>query len=218
MYSVILMTAMTTGAPETPQFFGCFRAQHSCSGCSGCTGCSGGCQGWHLGWRLGCGGGSCSGCCGCSGAYSSGSGGSYMNPPTPGFMRMAPADWGANYTYSDSRPFVAPKTPGVRFNNVSEPKKDEKKDGLEENARLMIEVPSNAKVYVDGSLTKSGSEVRQFYTPALERGQSYFYDVKVEVEKDGKLLTANKRIYVKAGDVIRASLNPENSTGGIAKK
>src|SRR5262245_46097614 len=189
MYSVILMTAMTAAAPETPQFFGLFRGPYACWGCAGCWGschgCWGGFAGLRVGWR-GC-YASCNGCGGCYGGYAA----PYMSPPAPAATTMTPAVWGANYSYAESRPFVTPKAPGVRFNNTPEPKKDEKKSGLEESARLIIEVPSNAKLYVDGNLTKSGSDVRQFYTPTLEAGQTYFYDVKIEVEKDGKMLTAN---------------------------
>jgi uncharacterized protein (TIGR03000 family) len=136
-----------------------------------------------------------------------------MGPPAPPTITMTPAIWGANYSYSDSRPFVTPKTPGIRFPNSSELKKT----ALQESARLIIEVPSNAKLYVDGKLTKTGTDVRQFYTPTLEPGETYFYDVKVEVEKNGKMLTADKRVYVKAGDVVRTALRPEPSTD-VARK
>jgi uncharacterized protein (TIGR03000 family) len=227
MYSVILMTAMAAGAPETPQFFGLFRAPTTCWGCIGyttCRGCSGcygyssctGCWGGFLGWRrawYGCCGVSCYGCGGVTVVP-------YMSPAAPVSSGLTRDVWGANYSYSDSRPFKAPGTPGIRFNNApeKEQKKDNKPSGLDGSARLIIEVPSDSKLYIDGKQTTSGADVRHFKTPALESGQTYFYDVKVELEKDGKILTANKRVYVRAGDVVQESLQPEIATANIAKK
>ncbi|MBY0458037.1 MAG: hypothetical protein K2V38_11910, partial [Gemmataceae bacterium] len=67
MYSVVLMTALTT-APDVPQFNGYFRDLFSGNSCSGCNGCNGG------GVRYSCYGGGCSGsvaypasCNGCCG-------------------------------------------------------------------------------------------------------------------------------------------------------
>lgn len=62
MYSIVLMTALTT-SPETPQFNGYFRDM--LSGCHGCSGgarysCSGGCSG--TSYAQSCNG--CNGCCG----------------------------------------------------------------------------------------------------------------------------------------------------------
>lgn len=66
MYSLVLMTAMTT-TPSTLEFGGFFRDLFAFRGCSGCVGCSGcgGCTGG-LGARYACSGG-CGGCVGYSG-------------------------------------------------------------------------------------------------------------------------------------------------------
>ena len=104
MYSLVLMSAMST-APATPEFNGYFRdlfngchgcngcsggtAKYSCSGCYGCGGC-GGCDGF-LGFgfvrRPFFDRGSCSGCGGCSGAAyapSYGCSGSMSHAPSGG--------------------------------------------------------------------------------------------------------------------------------------
>jgi uncharacterized protein (TIGR03000 family) len=70
---------------------------------------------------------------------------------------------------------------------------------------LIIEVPENAKLFIDDQLMKSTTTERFFYTPALENGQKYFYDVRVEVMKDGQKVTESKRVIVQAGDVRRES-------------
>jgi uncharacterized protein (TIGR03000 family) len=73
-------------------------------------------------------------------------------------------------------------------------------------ARVIIEVPADAKLYVDNYLTKAeGMTQRHFTTPALETGQEYFYNVKAEVIRDGKTISETKRITVRAGAEVRAS-------------
>src|SRR5262245_40668301 len=65
MYSLVLMTAMTASAPETPKFFCLFQGICNRFG-SGCGGCAG-CQGYANGCRGACNG--CGGCFGCNGCY-----------------------------------------------------------------------------------------------------------------------------------------------------
>ena len=211
MYGLILMTAMATGAPEAPSgiFHRCGCCGGSSSSCSGsCYGsCSGSCYGSCNGGCYGCFGacygsygygyGSCYGCYGysacygCRGSWSSchgctgccggctgccgGCTGSYGVVAYGGV-------WGATYTYSDTIPFgppsyiptKVPETPPV-------PKKLDGKGG-EGTARLIIEVPDNAKLYIDDKLMKTATAERMFYTPVLTPGQKYYYDVRVEVE------------------------------------
>jgi uncharacterized protein (TIGR03000 family) len=143
-----------------------------------------------------------------------------MAPPAPIMTRAdySRRVWGANWSYSDSVPFQAapPAPPAIRYdNNLPMP---QKKVSIDDNAKLILEVPANAKLYIDGNLTKSANEVRHFYTPTLEPGQLYFYDVRVEFEKDGRTVRQDKRVYVKAGDVYHASFKPGASpAANIAK-
>lgn len=123
--------------------------------------------------------------------------------------------WGANYTYSGSTPFKAANVPSIRYNNAP---RDEKKISFDTSAKLILEVPANAKVFVDDKLTNSNSEVRHYYTPSLEYGQTYFYDVRVEFEKNGKVVSESKRVYVRAGEVLHAAFNSTKSpSANIAK-
>jgi uncharacterized protein (TIGR03000 family) len=65
---------------------------------------------------------------------------------------------------------------------------------------LILDVPEDARVYVDGRLMKSTSTHRVYASPALEAGQAYFYDVRIEVDRDGKTVSTNKRMIVRASD------------------
>ena len=72
-------------------------------------------------------------------------------------------------------------------------------------ARLTIELPATAKLYVDGQLVKGESVSRNFHTPDLPTGKTFYYDLKAEVAVNGKLVTEDKRVLVKAGDVSTES-------------
>jgi uncharacterized protein (TIGR03000 family) len=87
-------------------------------------------------------------------------------------------------------------------------KPGEKKAGaeLENRARLTVEVPTEAKLWVDGFETKtSGASVRSFTTPELDAGQDYYYILKIETVRDGKTTTETKQVTVRAGEETRAS-------------
>src|SRR5205085_1809400 len=122
------------------------------------------------------------GCCGCYG-YSYGYGDVYMPPPPPpdgsGSPKGSPEGSGKIGGGSGSE-IHAPRTPSP--------------------ARLIVDVPEDARVYVDGRLMKSTSTHRVYASPALDRGQAYYYDVRIEVDRDGKTVTSNKRVVVRAGE------------------
>lgn len=73
------------------------------------------------------------------------------------------------------------------------------------SASLSLELPAAATLYVDGQLIAGGGESRQFHTPALPRGQAFFYEVKAVVEVNGQAEVEQKRVVVKAGESLRES-------------
>jgi len=95
-------------------------------------------------------------------------------------------------------------------------KKDDKKDGaktgsIEPNrARLTVEVPADAKLFIDDQPMKTTSAVRHFRTPELVAGQQYYYILKVEVARSGVTHSETKRVTLKAGDQINASFTEES--------
>jgi uncharacterized protein (TIGR03000 family) len=124
-----------------------------------------------------------------------------MVPPMTVVPGMAPADGGT--LRGGEEPLPNPK------------KDDGKKSEVPTRARLIVEVPADAKLYIDGQQMKTTSAVRSFHTPELEPGQLYYYEVKAEVVRDGKATTQTKRVIVKAGEVIRARF-PGLETEGVA--
>jgi uncharacterized protein (TIGR03000 family) len=197
MYSLVVMAALTTGV-QTPDcwFHGGCSGYYGCGGCYGCWGC-GGCYGGY-GSCWGCWGGYSyySGCYGCSGYYGCG-GGCY-------------GCWGCSgcYGYSGYAPMYGPGPvmPSAPSGDLGTPQK-EKKNGTSLNpnrARLLVEVPADAKLFIDDQPIKMTATSKTFNTPALERGQSYYYMVKVEVARDGVTHTETRKVVIRAGDEVSA--------------
>lgn len=204
MYSVVLMAALTTGTSAPDCWFkhgcsgcygggcagwcggyggyGCYGSPgYACSGCWGVSTCGGACGGWGAGYGA-YGAYGCHGCYGCYGCY--GCGGyapMYMSPATPG-MQAVPA------------PELAPK-----------PKED--KTSLSGKARLIVEVPADAKLYIDDQLMKTASDRRVFNTPTLDQGQAYYYILRAEITRDGKTYTDTKQVVVRSGAEVQTNFN-----------
>jgi uncharacterized protein (TIGR03000 family) len=87
------------------------------------------------------------------------------------------------------------------------PKEDKKKPTTmysSTKAKLVVELPENAKLFIDDMPMKTASGVRSFNTPELEPGQAYYYMVRVETIHDGKTVSETRRVIVRAGQVARA--------------
>jgi len=153
MYSIVLMTAMTTGGPMAPAFGDGVSVNH------------------------------------------------YHSCPANTIILRSYRYWGDLYrfhkyggsggpVYSGPPPIVAaPIPPKAETPKVS--------------GRIIIEVPTDAKVYFDDRLMKSTSEERVYRTPKLDQGDTYFYDVRVVVARDGQVLEDTQRVVVKAGETQR---------------
>lgn len=212
MYSIVLMAALTT-APTTQAWHrgGC----HGCHGCYGTRGYVGtacyysyGCYGCHGSGCYGCygapwyGGGYTSGSYGypvsvCHGCYGCYGGWSCYGYPT----QQAPVESAPPSTTPDKGP--APKA-GKTFEEAPLPKV---KTGSEEQARarVIVDLPADAKLYVDGQLMNTSSTRRMFQTPNLAPGQLYYYELKAEVIRDGQTITANQRVIIRPGQAASAS-------------
>lgn len=217
MYSLVLMA--TLASPATA--IDCHKTR--CTGCTGATtscygSCAGSCYGGCYGSRSSscygscsgasyytgsacygsCYGASCYGCYGsaytytgnCYGAHScygcSGSSGSACHGSTT-------SAYPPSYDYQQP---AAPKTemPKPTTYNTYSPAP----------AVVSISLPADAKLYVDGQLTKTiDKSIRTFSTPELDNGQEYRYVMKAEVVRDGVVQSETKTVIVKAGAEIR---------------
>jgi uncharacterized protein (TIGR03000 family) len=69
----------------------------------------------------------------------------------------------------------------------------------DDSVKLNVSVPASAKVYVNDRLTTSTGEVRQFVSRGLEAGKSYRFEVRAEMDDNGKTVTDTQTVVVTAG-------------------
>lgn len=205
MYSVVLMMAMTQ-APDVATFG---HRNNSCCGCQGSSCYGGGCSGCYGGGCNGCHGGGgrakkqrrshgCHG--GCSGCYGGGCSG---YTASCGCCGSAMSCYGGGMgCYGGGGYMTAPMAPTAPPANVPPPKTGM----LSGPATIVVSLPADATLKVDGAATKATTAVRTFATPTLDAGQSYHYTLTAEVVRDGKTLTTAQEITVRAGELTQVDL------------
>ena len=208
MYSMVLMAALTSSgtAPDTflkghhgghgSYVVTCYGGSASCYGCSGMGSCYGG---WN---NCGGGGGSCFGTCaggwgvhgygafgchGCYGCYGCYGCTGYAPGYVPNYNPHSPIP-------SDNDTLPAPKKANGDKETMTPTK-----------AKLIVELPADAKLTVDGHEMKTVSGRGVFTTPSLKKGETYYYELSVEVVREGKPVAENRRVIVRAGEEVRAS-------------
>ena len=63
-----------------------------------------------------------------------------------------------------------------------------------------VNVPADAKVFINGNETKSSGARRTYVSRGLEADQRYKYEVKAEIQRDGKTVSDTKVVLVSGGD------------------
>jgi uncharacterized protein (TIGR03000 family) len=199
MYSMVLMAALTTGT-ELPD----------CGNRGGCCGCYGGYGGY--------------GCGGCYGGYGYGYGGGYGYGW--GGWGVGGGGWGGYQSwgsaYARAEPYyVSPVTPSHGLPQTGNTTRSmyNSPDASESNrATIIVELPANAKLFVDGKATTSTSEIRRFTSPPLEAGKSYHYDFEARVEREGKIVTIPQRVDVRAGEQRAITMSLPNEDRPAERK
>lgn len=66
-------------------------------------------------------------------------------------------------------------------------------------ATILVRLPADAKLTIDGATTRSTEEVRTFLSPPLQAGKEYQYTLRAEVTRDGKKVERSREVTVRAG-------------------
>jgi uncharacterized protein (TIGR03000 family) len=78
-------------------------------------------------------------------------------------------------------------------------------------AKLIVRIPADATLTVDGEPTKQKGAVRRFYTPDLAPGKRYQYKVVMELKPNNYVTRTRTRIaYVYAGETTEVDLRKED--------
>src|SRR5207253_10772215 len=74
-------------------------------------------------------------------------------------------------------------------------------------ATVIVHLPAEAKLYVDGKKANLTSKTRSFVTPELQKGTDYYYTMRAEMKRDGTTVVQSQRVVVQAGKVAHVHLN-----------
>lgn len=207
MYSMVLLAALTTTV-DTPDRGG--RRGGGCCGCygGGYGGCYGGYGGGCYGGGWGGGYGGCygGGYGGCYGGYAMGGwGGGYGGYAFAPSVGMSYAPTYASLPTMNGTPIASldGTQPYQSFYAGAGGQAD-----LGDRARLVVRVPDNARVTVDGEPTQSTGATRTFISPSLKPDQTYHYTVKATMNNaDGEPITRTQNVQVWAGKTSEATFS-----------
>lgn len=203
MYSVVLAAMLTTGT-ATPAWGGKGWYNYGCGGCFGCVGCRGcygcgGCYGCYgCGGCYGCAGGcfgcygGCYGCYGCYGCF-----GTVMAQPVV------------------VQPVTRPTPPVRRPEPVPAPKKA---TGAPAPAQVIVQLPAQAELFIDGQRSRLTATTRTVVTPELEQGEDYYYTLRAEVIRNGKAVQKDQRVLLRAGEVSRVDFRDLAPPAAVADR
>ena len=72
-------------------------------------------------------------------------------------------------------------------------------------AKLIIEKPVDAKLFVDNIPIAADTASKTFTTPELAPAQAYYYMVRIEMTREGKPVSETRRVIVRAGETATES-------------
>jgi uncharacterized protein (TIGR03000 family) len=81
---------------------------------------------------------------------------------------------------------------------------------------IVVQVPADARITVNGAATNSQGAVRRFLSRGLADGKNYEFVVRMEIERDGKTEQATKVVKLTAGE--QSSVSFVENTAGVPSK
>ena len=215
MYSMVLMAALTTGT-DLPdgrrRGGGCHGCYGGCYGGMAYGGCYGGYGGCYGGYG-GCYGGGWGGCYG--GGYRMGYGGGWGGG-YGGYVLGGASPWVGGYAYSpmisgNGTPIVM-GSPALGNAGMSQSFFFNPNNANQANAAtIIVHLPAEATLTIDGQPTQSTSGTRTFTSPPLEPGKTYSYTLRAEMNREGRSRNVKKTIDVRAGQPTEVTLNFDNA-------
>ncbi len=83
-------------------------------------------------------------------------------------------------------------------------------------ALLSVNVPAEAKIFVNGNATTSTGTQRQYVSRGLEAGNRYAYEVKAEIVRDGQTITETKNVTLGPGEQASLAFNLDGKAAPVA--
>jgi uncharacterized protein (TIGR03000 family) len=73
-------------------------------------------------------------------------------------------------------------------------------------ARLLVRLPADARLTIDGEPTRSPGDTRRFVSPPLQPGRRYVYVLRAELVRDGRTVAETREVPVQAGEESEVTL------------
>ena len=105
------------------------------------------------------------------------------------------------------RSLILPAVLGISLLGIM-PRASSAKEAKPLPATIVVHLPADARLAIDGHPTRSTSATRSFITPALERGRLFHYTLKVDFVRGGETVTLKKVVAVRAGRETVVALDP----------
>ena len=208
MYSAVLMLAVLAGNDSVE------HGRNRCnSGCTGIVGCSSG-HGGH-GHRGGCTVVSHGCTSGCSNSHGCNNSCNRRGLFGGGLFRRG---HGCSASHCTGGVIVGGCTGGAvivpgtkkdmpKGEPVPDPKKGGKQEEVVAPATIVVSLPAEARLFVDGAATTSVSERRTLVTPNLQVGTTYVYTIRAEIVRDGRTVEESQIVNVTGGQVSNVRFN-----------
>jgi uncharacterized protein (TIGR03000 family) len=91
----------------------------------------------------------------------------------------------------------------------------EKKTAAPNQGTVIVQLPADARLFVDGQFADLTSATRSFITPALEMDRDYYYTIQAEADRNGRALAQRQRVPVRAGQVSRVDFADLSSAEAV---
>ncbi len=97
-----------------------------------------------------------------------------------------------------------------------EPVPPPKKGAVSAPATIIVSLPADARLIVDGAPTNSVAERRTLVTPELDFGTTYVYTMRAEVVRDGRTQAQTQEVTVRGGETSTVQFQFSNQ--GVASR
>jgi uncharacterized protein (TIGR03000 family) len=74
-------------------------------------------------------------------------------------------------------------------------------------ATIIVSLPADARLFVDGNATTSTTARRTLVTPELDFGTTYAYSMRVEIIRDGQVQSQTQQVNVTGGQTAAVQFN-----------
>lgn len=81
-----------------------------------------------------------------------------------------------------------------------------------DRAAVVVMLPADARLRVNGQPTSQISEQRRFHTPTLQTGHRYHYTIQVEYQRDGRTIVNERRVDVMPGQVTTVEFQDQGAS------